>query len=112
LVDPFPTPDTTFLGEQDGAGELRLKEALGVLLRLNQSVTRAYLLHDGKNVTLCVLTDNGKENEKLIEQVDKALAALFNTTAHLDIRFLTENRDAEIRKAFTPFYNRYAAWQA
>jgi len=114
LADQISTPEITFLGEQDGPAERRLTEALGVLLRLNKSVTRAYLLHDEKTggVTLGVLTDDEKKNEKLVEQVDKAFAALFNTTAHLDILFLSENKDAEIRKTFPPFYNRYAAWQA
>jgi hypothetical protein len=114
LVDQFSTPEITLLGEQDGPAELRLKEALGVLLRLNQNVTRAYLLRDGKTgaVTLGVQTDDEKKDAKLVEQVDKALAALFNTTARLDIIFLSENKDAEIRKALPPFYNRYAAWQA
>jgi hypothetical protein len=114
LVDQLSTAEIAFLGEQDGPAELRLKEALGVLLRLNQSVTRAYLLHDVKTggVTLGVLTGDEKKDTKLVEQVDKAFAALFNTTAHLDIIFLSENKDAEIRKALPPFYNRYAAWQA
>jgi hypothetical protein len=114
LVDQISTPEITFLGEQDGPAELRLKEALGVLLRLNRGVTRAYLLRDGKTggVTLGILTDDEKENQKLVEQMDKALAALFSTTAHLDIVFLSQTSDAEIRKALAPFYNRYAAWQA
>jgi len=112
LADQISISEAGLLGEPDGPCELRLKEALGVLLRLNQSVTGAYLLHDGRSVTLGVLTDDGKANEKVVEQVEKAFAALFNTTAHLDILFLSENKDAEIRKTFPPFYNRYAAWQA
>jgi hypothetical protein len=111
MVDQISVPGITFLGEPDGPCELRLKEALGVLLHLNRSVIRAYLLHDGQGVTLGVLTEDEKENGKLIEQVERAFAALFNTTAHLDILFLSENKDAEIRKAFPPFYNRYAAWR-
>jgi hypothetical protein len=114
MVDHISTAEINCLGEQDGPSELRLTEALGVLLRLNQSVTRAYLLRDGETgaVTLGILTDNANEDEKLVEQVDKAFAALFNTTAHLGILFLSELQDAEIRKAVAPFYNRYAAWQA
>ena len=99
------------LGEPDGPGERRLKEALGVLLGLNQSAIRAYLLHDGRSVRLGVLTHDGKPDEKLVEQLDNVFAALFNTTAHLDILFLSENKDAEIRRTLPPFYNRHAAWQ-
>jgi hypothetical protein len=112
LVDQTLTPEVAFPGEQDGPEEQRLKEALSVLLRLNPSVTRAYLFHDGRRVMLGVLTENEKQNEKLVEQVERAFAALFNTAAHLDILFLSENKDAEIRRTFPPFYNRYAAWQA
>ncbi|HLX17750.1 MAG TPA: enhanced serine sensitivity protein SseB C-terminal domain-containing protein [Bradyrhizobium sp.] len=117
MLDQFPAPEITFLGEQDGPAERRLKEALGVLLGLDPTVTRAYLarvLYDGKTggVMLALLTDDDKDNEKLVEQVGKTFAALLNTTAHLDIVFLDEARDAEIRKTCPPFYNRYAAWQA
>jgi hypothetical protein len=114
MVDQISTAEITLLGEQDGPSELRLREALGVLLRLNHSVTRAYLLRDGETgaVTLGILTDDANENEKLVEQVDKAFAVLFNTTAHLGILFLSESQDTETRKAVAPFYNRYAAWYA
>jgi len=117
LLDQFVIPEITFLGEQDGPAERRLKEALAVLLRLDPTVTRAYLarvLYDGKTggVMLGLLTDDERDNEKLVEQVGKAFAALFNTSAHLDIIFLSEEKDAEIRKTCPPFYNRYAAWQA
>jgi len=114
LVDQTFVAEVGFLGERDGRAELRLKEALGVLLRLNNTVTRAYLLRDGQSgaVTLGVLTDDASQNEKLVGQVDRAFAALFNTTAHLGILFLDEAGDAETRKATAPFYDRYAASQA
>jgi hypothetical protein len=113
LVDQISVAEVGILGEQDGRAELRLKEALGVLLRLNKTVTRAYLLRDGQTgaVTLGVLTDHASQNEKLVGQLDRAFAALFNTTAHLGIVFLDEAGDAEISKAVAPFYDRYAAWQ-
>lgn len=117
MLDQFVTPDITFLGEQDGPAERRLKEALGVLLRLDPAVIRAYLarvLYDGKTggVALGLLTDDERDNEKPVEQMGRAFAALFNTSAHLDVVFLNEDKDAEIRKTCPPFYNRYAVWQA
>jgi hypothetical protein len=114
LAGPFSAPEIAFAGEEDGSDERRLKEALDVLLGLNRSVSRAYLFHDGKSggVTLGVLTDDERENEKLAEQVNKAFAALFNTTAHLGIRFLSSENDAEIRTIMPPFYVRRAAWRA
>jgi hypothetical protein len=43
LIHSLSTGDITFLGEQDGPAERRLKEALAVLLGLGATVTRAYL---------------------------------------------------------------------
>ena len=113
MIDEFATPDITFLGEQDGPAERRLKEALGVVLGLDRSVIRAYLarvLYDGKasGVMLALLTDDGEDSEKLVAQAGKAFAALFNTKENLDVIFLCEQKDAEISKVCPPFYARRA----
>ena len=114
MLHRFTTPEVTFLGEQDGPAERRLKEALAVLLGLGASVTRAYLarvLYNDKTsgVMLGLLTDDDRDCEKLAGQIGKTVAALFNTRADLDIVFLNNERDAEIRKACPPFYDRNAA---
>jgi SseB protein C-terminal domain len=111
LIHSLSTEDITFLGEQDGPAERRLKEALAVLLGLGASVTRAYLArvaYDDKTsgVMLGLLTDDDRDCEKLAGQIGKTVAALFNTRADLDIVFLNNERDAEIRKACRPFYDR------
>ena len=113
MIDEFATPDITFLGEQDGPAERRLKEALGVVLGLDRSVIRAYLarvLYDGKasGVMLALLTDDGEDSEKLVAQAGKAFAALINTRENLDVIFLSEEKDAEISKVCPPFYARRA----
>jgi SseB protein C-terminal domain len=114
LIHSLSTEDVTFLGEQDGPAERRLKEALAVLLGLGASVTRAYLarvVYDDKTsgVMLGLLTDDDRDCEKLAGQIGKTVAALFNTRADLDIVFLSDERDAEIRKACRPFYDRNTA---
>ena len=81
VIDEFTTPDITFLGEQDGPAERRLKEALGVLLWLDRSVIRAYLArvrHDGKteSVMLALLTDGEDDSVRLVAQAGKIFAAL------------------------------------
>jgi hypothetical protein len=110
MIDEFTTPDITFLGEQDGPAERRLKEALGVVLGLDRSVIRAYLArvhHDGKTSgVLALLTNDEQDSEKLVAQAGKTFAALFNTRENLDIIFLSEEKDAEIRKVCPPFYAR------
>jgi hypothetical protein len=114
LIHSLSTEDITFLGEQDGPAERRLKEALAVLLGLGASVTRAYLArvaYDDRTsgVMLGLLTDDNRDCEKLAGQIGKTVAALFNTRADLDIVFLNNERDAEISKACPPFYDRNTA---
>ncbi len=114
MIHSLSAADITFLGEQDGPAEQRLKEALAVLLGLGASVTRAYLarvVYDGKTsgVMLGLLADDGKDCDKLAGQIGKTVTALFNTSADLDIVFLNNERDAEIRKACPPFYDRGTA---
>ena len=111
MIHSLSSADVTFLGEQDGPAERRLKEALAVLLGLGASVTRAYLarvVYDDKTsgVMLGLLRDGGRDCEKLARQIGKTVAALFNTRTDLDIVFLNNERDVEIRKACPPFYDR------
>jgi hypothetical protein len=114
LLHRFTTPEVTFLGEQDGPAERRLKEALSVLLGLGATVTRAYLArvrYDDKTsgVMLGLLTDDERNSEKVAGQMGRTFEALFNTKTHLEIMFLDDERDAEIRKACAPFYDRTMA---
>ena len=114
MIHSLSTEDITFLGEQDGPAERRLKEALSVLLGLGATVTRAYLArvrYDDKTsgVMLGLLTDDERNSEKVAGQMGRTFEALFNTKTHLDIMFLDDERDAEIRKACAPFFDRTAA---
>jgi hypothetical protein len=114
LIHSLATADITFLGEQHGPAEQRLKEALTVVLGLGASVIRAYLarvVYDGKTdgVMLGLLINDDKDSEKLAGQIGKTVTALFKTSADLDIVFLNNARDAEIRKACPPFYDRNTA---
>ena len=114
MIRPLSPSDITFLAEQDGPAEQRLKEALAVLLGLGATVTRAYLArvaYDDKTsgVMLGLLTDDRRDCAKLARQIGRTFAALFDTRAYLDIVFLNDERDAEIRKACPPFYDRNRA---
>jgi hypothetical protein len=110
LLHQFSTSAAGFIGEQDGASELRLKEAISVLLDLNAGVARAYLVrasYDGipGGVMLGLVTHDKKASGKLASQMDRAFGALFNTEAHLDVVFLDDEGDAKIRKTCRPFYH-------
>jgi hypothetical protein len=114
LLQQFTAPEVTFVGEQDGPAGQRLKEALSVLLGLGATVSRAYLARvrygdKTSGVMLGLVTDDERNSEKVAGQMGKTFAALFNTKTHLDIMFLDDERDAEIRKACMPFYDRAMA---
>ena len=109
--EQFPIPEIEFLGEQDGMVERQLKDALVALLRRDPTVDRAYLArvrYDGttNGVALGLLTDGDDESEALVKQVGAAFASIFNAKAHLDIIFLTDQRDTEIRRVCAAFYQR------
>jgi SseB protein C-terminal domain len=111
LLQQFSVSRITFIGEQDGAHDRRLKEAISVLLDLNASVTRAYLARvsydDGTTASMLLglVTHDKQQSSKLALQMDRAFGALFNTESHLDVVFLDEEADAQIRKACRPFYS-------
>jgi len=107
------TSGVAFIGERDRAREQRLKEAISVLLDLSATVARAYLVRastDGTsgNVTLGLVTHDKKASGTLASQMDRVFGALFNTERHLDVVFLDDESDAQIRKTCPPFY-RYRA---
>jgi hypothetical protein len=113
LLHQFSRSAVSFTGEQDGARELRLKEAISVLLDLSATVARAYLVRTSTGgitggVTLGLVTHDKKESGKLALQMDRVFGALFNTEAHLDVVFLDDESDARIRESCPPFY-RYQA---
>ena len=115
MLHQLSATGVTFLGEQDGAPERRLKEAISVLLDLNATVARAYLtrvIYSGfvSGVMLGLLTNDKKVSEQLALQMDRAFGALLNTKAHLDVVFLDEEGDAKIRKICAPFYDRRASY--
>ncbi len=113
MLHQFSRSAVSFTGEQDGTHELRLKEAISVLLDLSAAVARAYLVRTGTDgisggVMLGLVTHDKKESGKLALQMDRAFGALFNTEAHLEVVFLDDEGDARIRKTCAPFY-RYQA---
>jgi hypothetical protein len=109
--EQFPVPDIEFLGEQDGQVERQLKDALAALLRREPTVDRAYLArvrYDGttSGVVLGLLTDGDDESEALVGQVGTAFASIFDAKTHLDVIFLTDQRDTDIRRVWAAFYER------
>ena len=108
--DEFTTPHIEFVGEQDGAVERQLKEAIAAALREDAGVAKAYLArvrYDGKtaSVVLGLLTD-GDDSEPLVTEIGAIFASIFNGKAHLDVLFLSHEQNADIRKVCPAFYAR------
>lgn len=105
MLHQFSATHISLIGEQDGDLERRLKEAIAVLLDLNPSVARAYLVRTAGGVLLGLLRHDRTENGKLALQMDRAFGALFNTETHLDVVFLDDEGDARFRKSCRAFYH-------
>ncbi len=111
MLHPFSASDITFMDEQEGIQERRLKEAVAVLLDLDATVVRAYLVCASYNgaidgAMLGLLTRDRQESGKLALQMDRAFGALFDTKAHLNVLFLDDEDDAHFANACAPFYSR------
>ena len=115
MLHQFTAGIITFIAGQDGAHERRLKEAISVLLDLDATVARAYLVrtsHAGVTggAVLGLLTHDRKASGKLALQMDRAFGALLNTEAHLDVVFLDDEGDVRMRKTCAPFYHHRARY--
>jgi len=98
-----------FVGEQDGSSERDLKGRLVELFRLEVIVERAYLARAeyedglGVHVTLCLKCSNG-EDPSLVPKLADIFGDMFGSHEHLDIRFLKEDEERELRLVCIPFY--------
>jgi hypothetical protein len=115
LLHQFSAGTITFIAEPDGADERRLKDAISVLLDLDASVARAYLVRATYagvtgGAVLALLTHDRKESGKLALQMDRAFGALFDTDARLDVVFLDDEGEMRVRKACAPFYHHRACY--
>jgi SseB protein C-terminal domain len=98
-----------FLGEQEGHPEQMLKEKLTVLFDLGRKIDRAYLARvhfenrPGVSVTLC-LRAHSDGQEKILNSVSTVFSNLFNTKEHLDIIFISDEQETQLRGVCRPFY--------
>ena len=98
-------PSIRFLQEQDGQNERQLKAALVAEL-VAHGASRAYLARvqyndsTGPDVALCVV---GPHSSELLKSVDACFGKLAGRAAHLDILFITEAQEKDLRKVCHPF---------
>lgn len=106
--EEIQVPQLRFLGEQDGPAERELKSRLAESFRRDQSVTTAYLARvsygeESFAVALC-LRSQFRPDRGLAEKVGTIFASMFGGHEHLDVIFLSEAQEAELKKVCQPFF--------
>ena len=97
-----------FMWEQDGPGERALKADLCPLFARSPRIERAYLVRanygnpDLHEVVLCI---QGAEDRRIVDAVGLEFRKRFNSEAHLDILFLEDSQEEELRRVAIPFYS-------
>jgi SseB protein C-terminal domain len=100
---------TTFIGEQDGRSERDLKARFVEIFREQPVVEHAYLaLGDhgdgtGVHVTLAIKSSGG-EDLSLVRKLQGVFSAMFNSHEHLDVMFIREDQQRQLREVCAPFY--------
>jgi hypothetical protein len=102
-------PQVRFVVEQDGPPERVLKGKLADFFRDEKCVARAYLVRadlggrQGITVVLALLAKSGAEKQ-IVKQVGTIFASVFNSTQHLDIIFLTEDQELDLKESCPAFF--------
>jgi hypothetical protein len=100
-----------FVGEQDGSPERDLKAQFIKLFREQSTIQRAYLARTdygdatGVNVALCVKSSTG-EDTSLVSSVSAIFGEMFGSHEHLDVLFIRDDEEQQLRVVCTAFYER------
>ena len=98
-----------FICEQEGIPERKLKEDLFHLFKKSSDINRAYLARvkydtaTDYNVALC-LAASGEKGD-LIAKISEIFKRKFSKNIHMDIIFLTESQEDDLKKVCQPFYD-------
>jgi hypothetical protein len=109
-LDQFTTHNIHFLAEQIGVSENEFKEELVRLINSQQMSVRIYLVrveYDKKNdfnIAVCIFME-GHEDENLAKDIASIFRRFFGSHEHLDILFLNDRQETELRKVCCPFYS-------
>jgi len=109
-LDSFASGGTRFVAEQIGAPENEFKGEIVGLFRDRNRLLRAYLaqVEYGKkkdfSVALCIASESG-EDEKLANDIAFVFRRMFGSHEHLDILFITDSQETQLRKVCCPFFS-------
>jgi hypothetical protein len=98
-----------FLGEQDGPAEQMLKSRLIELFGLAGEIERAYLVrtrlgNDNQDTVALCLRSGNPDRDKMASEVGSVFSRLFNTKEHLDILFIDDEQELQLRAVCRPFF--------
>ena len=111
----FTAPRIDFVGEQHGESENEFKRAVvrKCLQRRDVFVERAYLalvVYEGEqetSVALC-LASEAQSDESVVGEIATLFRSMFGSQDHLDILYVSLEREVRLRKVCCPFYS---AWR-
>jgi hypothetical protein len=101
--------DIRFLGEQDGQIEKEIKIRWQPILAAFPDVLRAYLAiasfgqAQNYQVVLCIMSRTG-DNPLLVDALVQPFREMFNATTPLDIMFLNDEQETDVKKVCRAFY--------
>src|SRR4029077_18035942 len=106
--------EVQFLGEQDGPPERLLKRRLTEFFQRDQSIHRADLartsLEGHASVALCVKTQFGADRG-LAEKIGAIFGMIFNAHEHLDIIFLRDKQECQLKTVCSTFFDLKQVWK-
>jgi hypothetical protein len=101
----------SFVCEQDGDTERNFKQKIIPLLEERDNIHSAYLVrvtYDNShelNVALCIRMEQG-DDSSLRKAIVDIFAAMFNRQEHLDIVFIRNEQEDELKQVCRPFYEK------
>jgi hypothetical protein len=109
-LDSFTSDKIHFISEQIGVPENEFKESIVALFQSLNKHLRAYLAQVENSeekdfsVSLCIASEDG-EDENLAKAIALIFRRMFGPHEHLDILFLTESQEKQLRKVCCPFFS-------
>lgn len=97
-----------FLAEQDGPSEADLKVELGKWFAGDPHIQRAYLAAvgfqptDERSVALCIVS--ARPDMTVVKGVSAIFERIFRSDMHLDVLFITDDQEDDLRRVCRPFY--------
>jgi SseB protein C-terminal domain len=109
-VEKFHARQVTFVGEQDGDVERLLKSNLTFAFSDQPTIRSAYLARvsygdsQENSVALCLNVADKKSDGHLASVLGQVFSKIFDDSQALDIIFLSEEQEVEVRHVCAAFY--------